>query len=161
MAGSSPAKTKLFGGFLSCFWTRNFPRTALRGVGEGLGVDCIVAPLPHCERLLERAVVADKAAKAGNPVVERPRRSVVLLRRPVEPVAAALAGGRGNRFDQAAADAAAPCLGVDEEILRVADLLGSPRMRVEEIVRDPDERRGRAALPRTQTVDRAVRGDQP
>jgi hypothetical protein len=111
--------------------------------------------------LFERVIVTDKAVEAGNPVVKRPRRSVVLLRRPVEPVATALAGGPGYRFDELAADAAAPEGCVDKEILQVADLLGGPGMRVKEIVGDPDERRDRAALPRSQTADRAVRGDQP
>jgi hypothetical protein len=98
----------------------------------------------------ELVIVTDEAAEAGNPVVERPRRSVVLLRRPVEPEATAVAGRRGDCFDQCPAGAAAPGGGVDEEILQVADLPGSPRMRVKEIVGDPDERRGRAALPCSQ-----------
>src|SRR5690348_8939173 len=51
------------------------------------------APAP-APTLLERVIVTDKAVEAGDSVVERPRRCVVLPRRPVEPVAAALAGDR-------------------------------------------------------------------
>src|ERR1700719_5049239 len=96
------------------------------------------APRPP---LLERVIVTDKAVEAGNPLVKRPRRSVVLLRRPVEPVAAALAGGPGYRFDELAADAAAPEGCVDQEILKVTNLLGRPGMRVKEVVGNPGKRR--------------------
>src|SRR5580704_7773026 len=111
-------------------------------------------------RLVQRVVVSDEAVEAGDAVVERARGGIVLLRRPVEPVTTAVAGGRGDCFDEPAAYAAVPGGGVDKEILQVTDLLGSPGMCVKEIVGDPDERRGRAALPRSQTADRAVRGDQ-
>jgi hypothetical protein len=64
--------------------------------------------------LLERVIVTNKAVETSNPVVERPRRGVVFLRGPVEPVAAALAGGPGDRFDEPAADATASAGCVDE-----------------------------------------------
>jgi hypothetical protein len=50
---------------------------------------------------------------------KRPRRSVVLPGRPVEPVATAFAGDSGDRFDELAADAAALEGCVDKEILQV------------------------------------------
>src|ERR1700731_615644 len=111
--------------------------------------------------LLERVIVADKAVEAGNPVVERPRCCVVFLGRPVETVAAALAGRPSDRFDEPTANAAASEGCVDKEILQVTDLLGRPGVRVKEVVGDPDERRGRAALSRSQAADRAFRGDHP
>src|SRR6516165_7202107 len=87
---------------------------------------------------IERVIVADEAVEPSYPVVERPRRGIVLLRRPVEPGAAALARDRGNRFDQFAAATVAAGSRVDEQILQVADLAGHPSMGVEEIVGDPD-----------------------
>ena len=108
--------------------------------------------------LLERVIVTDKAVEAGNPVVERPRRSVVLLRRPVEPIAAALAGDRGHGFDQPAANALASKGCVDKEILQVTNLLGRPGMRVKEVVDNPGKRRSCTAEAGSQTADRAVRG---
>ena len=111
--------------------------------------------------LLERVIVANKAVEASNPVVERPRRGVVFLRGPVEPVAAALAGGPGDRIDEPAADAVASAGCVDEEILQVTDLLGRPGMRVKEVVGNPGKRRSCTAEASSQTADRAVRGDQP
>ena len=93
----------------------------------------------------ERVVVADEAVEPGDAVVERARGSVVLFGRPVEPGTAALARDRGDGFDQLGTAALAAHRCIDEQILQVADFAPHPAMGVEEIMGDPDERRGRTA----------------
>src|SRR5262249_19542717 len=109
---------------------------------------------------LEREVIADKAVEAGDAVVKRARGGVVLLCRPIEPCAAALAGNCGNRFDQPGPAPLPPGRSIDKQILQVADLAGHPGMGVKEIVGDADERRRGIAEPRAEPADWALRGNQ-
>ena len=72
-------------------------------------------------------------------VIEAPRRGVVGVRQPVQPVAAAIARLLRDGLDQRAANAAATIAGADEQVFQIARVSGEPGRPVQDRVGEADQ----------------------
>ena len=99
--------------------------------------------VPSVACSVEHHAVADEVVGSHKLVVDAPRYRVALLRMPIKPRPAAVAGARDKIFDQGLADAVASRFDVDEEVLQVADRRERPGARM----KHADGEAGHGSLP--------------